>query len=644
MQIKTIHAANFKGATFDTPLTPITLIHGRNFAGKSSRVQALTLALLGYVPGIARTGKALHTALASYDLMVAAVTTDTGLRIERKYEMRRGSVTVTEPTASGDDRSLEPVSLDASAYFALSGPARSRFLFERAKLPPEMQQSAVMATIISNIKNIRVENNTEASESVIADLVTLITESEANSDGTQDFISNTATALGERRKLAVANAQRQEKTLQGLSQNTDLANYPPNAEALLQAASEALINAQTQQARVTLSGKDARRALDDATRLAATAVDEQEARDRLEQLSAKKESIFKACQSKPNIDASKVALESARAAMTEASLAIRQADADLDRTRHELANTRAERTCSKCGQSVVKLKEKLVAAIEEKVADLTLKAVSVRERFEAATLALKTAAAAADADLERLNEWMANSESFRQISREHAELQDKLESTAAAQAAKAKLPELQKALEDVTAEWTEWNNRVKAAREAVTLATEDNNKLIAQRTNDQLRAATRIEQDRARAEVEVLKQATAGIAELQTKLVNATIGPLVQTANALCDGILRAPLEYKDGEIGMTNPGTGAFVPHNSFSGTEQALTYAAISVALASLMGDLRMVILDEMGRLDAGNKEAVCDNLLDLYRNGKIDQAILIDTEPMNWGALEFSAVHLK
>lgn len=49
--IKTIRTRNIKGNTFDQELTGRDVFVGPNGSGKSTRLQAVQLAMLGYIPG-----------------------------------------------------------------------------------------------------------------------------------------------------------------------------------------------------------------------------------------------------------------------------------------------------------------------------------------------------------------------------------------------------------------------------------------------------------------------------------------------------------------------------------------------------------------------------------------------------------------
>lgn len=637
--IKDIIAENFKGSSFKEHLSPVTQFYGPNFAGKSSRVEALTLALVGYLPGIPKTGAAIHRALASSAAMRVEAVPFSGPSFIRSYEAsgKNGSVKTNQT-----DAVIEPVAIDASAYLSLSGPERIKFLFARAALPGEFQIASLRATIAANLKNIKLEANTADTEAAIEAMIAILDAEATRGGEPQAFIENLADAISEAKKTAVANEQRQEKTLQGLAQNTDLEAVDQDAEATMLAVQERLNAAKVALGELAAAGKGIRARCDKlikAAEVASKITDPVEAANALERLSQEKQKLFTLTQTRPV--SSEVARSAARKEMDAAARACAASDQELRRVRAELETTRATKVCTKCGQSVVKLKEGLIAALEKQVADLTLAAAPLHEALESATRAMSTAEADYNRQLQAVNEWMEKSSQFRQLSQQHAELQDALAGYEAAKAAMAERTQAEQELEVTRAKYTEQQGVVAELEKAYAAAVQDSKRLIAQRANEQTRAAVRNELTRARAEVAITKQATSLLAELQVKLVNAAIEPLVQAANELCAPILRSPIVWQDGDIGMISPITGRFVSHASFSGTERALAYAAISVALAAATRTMRIVILDEMGRLDKDNRRLLVQTLCNLYEAKRIDQAILIDTDYITCENKNFEAI---
>lgn len=74
--IKKITMDNIKGRSGDQLLTGRDIITGRNGAGKTTRLQALSLAMLGYVPGIAKQNAAIFEMSSDDKEMVVGLTTD----------------------------------------------------------------------------------------------------------------------------------------------------------------------------------------------------------------------------------------------------------------------------------------------------------------------------------------------------------------------------------------------------------------------------------------------------------------------------------------------------------------------------------------------------------------------------------------
>jgi hypothetical protein len=106
------------------------------------------------------------------------------------------------------------------------------------------------------------------------------------------------------------------------------------------------------------------------------------------------------------------------------------------------------------------------------------------------------------------------------------------------------------------------------------------------------KATERYEQVKATLAVEA--KAVELLEALQSAMVKNAFDSILETANQLTTGILRGRLDYHEGEIGRWED--GVWICHHSFSGTEKALAYAGISVALAA-QSPVRLVLLDEMG-----------------------------------------------
>lgn len=110
--------------------------------------------------------------------------------------------------------------------------------------------------------------------------------------------------------------------------------------------------------------------------------------------------------------------------------------------------------------------------------------------------------------------------------------------------------------------------------------------------------------------------------------------PILDTANALLQFILRSPLESHNFGLGRVQD--GVWVPLEHFSGCEAAATTAAIQAALLTAT-DVRVCIVDEIARFDESTLDQFIDNLDTAIKNGLLEQAILvgvrIDSVPQGW-----------
>ena len=85
--ITKVVARAFKGLTFEQKLGRFTILLGSIGSGKSARSQALTLALMGYIPGGAKQNAEILSAYGTGDTMVVGFETDKapGVLLERGF-------------------------------------------------------------------------------------------------------------------------------------------------------------------------------------------------------------------------------------------------------------------------------------------------------------------------------------------------------------------------------------------------------------------------------------------------------------------------------------------------------------------------------------------------------------------------------
>src|SRR5690606_19497182 len=140
----------------------------------------------------------------------------------------------------------------------------------------------------------------------------------------------------------------------------------------------------------------------------------------------------------------------------------------------------------------------------------------------------------------------------------------------------------------------------------------------ANRSNELERQKSIVRRGVAEAEQAVLKAALKDLQELQQKAVANSLEPLLQTVRLFTDGLLKAPLEFHEGELGYWQG--SRFVSHRTFSGTEEALAYTGLMAALASASDSpLRIAMIDEMGRFERdAMRPQVVERMIELTQRG--------------------------
>ena len=141
MRFTRVTASNWMGQSFDCELAPITLFLGPNSCGKSARLNALTLAALGYLPQEPKPIKSsrdIYDCFASFSPMSVACETDSGIRSEHRYHTipgRDGYAVEHDFSITGKSgASIVPeMAMDVSAFSGLTGPARLKFMFKQSR-------------------------------------------------------------------------------------------------------------------------------------------------------------------------------------------------------------------------------------------------------------------------------------------------------------------------------------------------------------------------------------------------------------------------------------------------------------------------------------------------------------------------------
>ncbi|MFA5323850.1 MAG: hypothetical protein WC373_14355, partial [Smithella sp.] len=170
-----------KGLDFNQPIQQKTIFIGPNGSGKSSRTQALTLALLGYVPGAAKTNAEILENYGSADILVTGFEL-AGTIFERAWQrsVAGGSVKelfqINKKKCGKEAFQMKlgelgaPKIFDLSLFMDLSDQKKIDFLL--SLYPVEANLSELESLIETNKKNILLlEDKARSTEKAAAALV-----------------------------------------------------------------------------------------------------------------------------------------------------------------------------------------------------------------------------------------------------------------------------------------------------------------------------------------------------------------------------------------------------------------------------------------------------------------------------------------
>ena len=670
MKLTRLAAANIKGSTFNETLSDLVLYHGKNECGKSTRIEALTLALCRCLPGVASRPADIYELLASGPEMSVMVEADNGEFAGASWSKgRKGVETAFEGT-------LEAPRLlfSTSEFLDLTPKERTKFLF--SVLPPPDLRKVGPTAIISNLKNVKCEPHTEHHEAAIAEFSKVVQDSwqfsatgnmfkTAAAPSIQDWLGALVEDIANRTKEAKASAKTMRQTVLGTTALRQDAPALGPIEAAKKKAADAVTAAAQAETQALNELSTAERQVQEAKAVAATAVDVTEAREEITHLESciaeagKVEAAGEAPQT-PKLTNNRPTDDKERAAMTEAGnkeQKLKRIVEDWQTTVKQISDkitaAVSQTCCPTCGHDISD-KQK------ETVAKLTAELGTTAENLEAARIDYKAAeeklADAIDARLaadqaikewdelaakqtathrESYAKWSLNDQNYRTAqsninkwTSRIATLNRLIEGNTKAAEAVSALPLLVTASQEAAGRYTVAKEARAAAKVALDAVETQYRTALADAAAARNAQQATDQAEKIEAKAAIGQELRDYLDELLKECIKRSIGPLVDLANSLCGDILSAPLDFRDGEICMETP-EGSH-SHKTMSGSSKALAYAALSVGLAA-QSPIRLVILDELSRLDASRQTLLVNRLGELIKDGRIDQAILASPSPV-------------
>lgn len=593
MKITAVFAKNLKGRSFTHTLSPFTIITGQNSAGKTAIADAVRLALLGYIPALGKTNQATFS-LSSDKELRAGVRLDNDTEFDRIWT-NNGKISAT---VTGQPPTFPPVLMDLNEFFGLTGAKRVQYVFERIKL-----------------------GDTQTPESILDEIGWSDYLPDSLGATLQTWLVDAVTAAANEKSRLTAECKR----LTGAITTVAAQSGPPDVplaeiESRLKGARE---RESTLKTAIGVAANDAqkRQSLKDNIARAKLAWDGAEllTDDELNELATKADK-FDSIQRELSEVQERV-LEGEREA-TELRSRMNSLDIEADGHRKRMDKALKHECCPTCGTKGDGWKDTLRKSVS------ALCAVLMNDKAKVLTESnvVEKRLAENNKDETRLVKQLAECEQAeRDLAKAQSLIKGKAEAMKSVKDMERMLALFPKA-KDIEADKAELNEIVNTIT-----ALENSRRVSLAAQNEKIRAEqSKQERRKAENDLDAAKRTHARLLEIQQELVSGAFSTILARVNKLAGLLLPFPLDYLNGEIGMN--AKDGWIPHTTFSGTEQAAVYAGLSLALCQ-DAPIRIVIMDELGRLSRESKATLQKCVVKMLRDGDLDQFIGLDVSAADW-----------
>ena len=630
MRITTLSAQNVKIPCFRHDLSAVTVLVGSNFVGKSARLDALRLGLLGFVPGLPRTNAGIFNLSCGKEMSVE-LRLSNGKKIERKFVAKDGSINRIETgTASVV---IPDVLLDCSTYLNASQRERDKMVFGMVQLDNDKWSGE---RVLKTIGDTPIDCDTNTIEKVVAikkeifdDLSVSDHRRHANDESIQAWLEVVLNDLRDQSKdtaAALAKLQKYQESAIDLrwAGHTKASEVePPNVEKQI-AEKSAELQKLREQIAVAESKSQQAQQVERMRAELKRALAEPDPSPAIKTLKKQLQEV-EPLSTKPVVGLQEVAskLSDAKGRASVAQSVLKRIQSESDALRSQYVMDVKLPKCPRCHRGGKGFQDAIQAHFKE--AKSALQAESDKATAELGR-ALKEATefqmqydAAVKADraaqdnaflFEKLKSELVRLE---QVVKTRADWQNQLDELASIESPEGKaIAEMSVTATTLVGELSILDAKQKA--------------WVTSQHEQKRHAEARAQMDQMVAELLVLKALAKSVESIQSVMVADTFGSILSDANRFCDGILLTPLAYHEGEIGRWSDKN--WVPHRSFSDTEKLISGTGISVALAQ-QSPIKIVLLDELGRLTVENKTKLVEKLVSLTSEGFLDQTICVDVD---------------
>lgn len=637
-----ISGSGLKGQSFNHDVGPVTVFQGPFHTGKTGRVMAVRLLLVGHDP---REGKKEGSTYryATGDVMRVGGTWTDGTKTVKEWTRTRkeGSDSSVKQTKGTKDQLVPVDMLDPDLWFKSgTGQDRLDYVFSLVDLKAlgytaDKVMAAIGATRMPD--EVPVETAKTWAESFAVKAKEFKASNEGEKGSVQQLVEAILGHLKATLKASRETVQRMEGSSQAAVQLEAITGAPPRDVSAELSLAEAEWKTWTQkkaQLDTVTKTRDQNEERIKALELTLSAgADQVGDRDELQKRITKGETWLSKHvprSTSPDYTIACGDVDRFNDNISKLESEIEQLTEDLK----EALKGQACPTCASKGSSwKTSIKKKAAAEVASRRAQITALAkglkVAEKDRAEA-----KKVYDIEEADAERADAWR---NSVRDAKKQLAELTKDMTAHTAAQTEHTtrvadrvrfnkEAVEAERNLVPVNKEL--WSITVKLQE-----LREENNKWVAHQTIEKQKASARIALKQARDKAECVQAVVDSLVAEQERMITTAMKSILEPVNRFAQGFVPGEFAWHDGDFGYWEP-SGEWVKHSVMSGTEQAITYAGFAVALCQ-GSPYKVVILDRLD-VNASAKRKLFERMVQLVGEGYVHQVFAThatdaDTPPL-------------
>jgi len=610
--IKILSLEKCKGISRAFTLSPITYFQGENGSGKSAVLDGVRLALLGSHPDVGKTNSRVIE-FGSGDKMSCEAVFDSGDRIKRVWERKGSSVSSASSPAEWDADPRLELTLNPATYFAKPEGEQMRTLFAMLKSGGDVSETIQSlsdglgdwaAELLRSLSGDSGPAIVEWLESATKEAKALKREASATIKALKGTMETAATDTG---ITEILNAVELEKAKKAKADKDEEIERVTRTLAQWES-----IQGQADNAAVTL--ENLRNWLENCDVSPVDPERWQTTLKEIEELGMRIDDAAKA--------ADKLAHE---AGGLEASVGMNeQMENELRKKGAVLESTKADAHCPTCGNSGEGWREKAIAAVEAELADLAQKQLKARKELDASRA-------------EKSRVYSSLREMQQEKVRREKEMQELQTEQTRVELRLRRKAEVEHEIKDLTRkefcvpgadEIHEMELRKSRLRDELGVLEQQIGRamVLADRKAQEQKTLEKLE--RIESHLKEINTFLSRVEDKKRNIVEGVFGEVLQVSNRFLDGVFDWKLAYCAGAIGRFSG--DQFITYRTFSGSEKALAYLAVTIALASTATE-RLGIIDELDRFDERRKEQLVKNLRGMIDAGILDQVLLAGTHPV-------------